>query len=148
MNQSTTEMKQILLLRSKIKKPFNLTVEGISMLPILHAGDTIAICRKDSYEIGDILVFFYKQNELLVHRLLKIEKNRYFCKGDNAFRLEDISEDQIIGAVLLESDPHKTSEFIDASYRINRIFRRCKYDAELTKQEPEYELYRKKYLED
>ncbi len=147
-NKSTLEAKKILLLRSKIKQPFHLTVKGISMLPIFHAGNTISVCRKDSYEIGDILVFFYKQNELLVHRLLKIEKNRYFCKGDNAFRLEDIAAEQILGAALLENDPHKTEEFINDSYRINRIFRNCKYNTELTKQDPEYRLYHKKYLED
>lgn len=147
MNQSILEAQKILLLRSKSKKPFNLTVAGISMLPILHEGDTISVCSKETYEIGDILVFFYKQNELLVHRLLKIEKGRYFCKGDNAFRLEDISAEQILGAVLLENDKHKTEEFINDSYRINRIFRNCKYNTELTRQEAEYQLYRKKYLE-
>lgn len=147
MNSSVMEIQKILLLRSKIKKPFNLIVAGISMLPILHEGDTVSVCRKDSYEIGDILVFFYKQNELLVHRLLKIEKDRYFCKGDNAFRLEDISDEQILGAVLLENDLHKTEEFINDSYRINRIFRSYKYNIELTKQDPEYRLYQNKYLE-
>lgn len=147
MNLSFQKQKEMLLFRSKIKRPFELTVSGVSMLPVLHEGDTISVCRKDSYEIGDILVFFYKQEELLVHRLLKIEKGRYFCKGDNSFRLEDISEDQILGSVLLENDPHRTEEFIEASYRINRLFRSCKYDAELTKKHEEYTQYCKKYLE-
>lgn len=147
MNHPDLEIQRILFLRSKIKKPFELTVAGISMLPILHEGDTITVCRKDFYEIGDILVFFYKQNELLVHRLLKIEKKRYYCKGDNAFRLEDISEEQILGAILLENDPHHTMEFVCDSYQINRIFRKLKYNVEMAKQSTEYELYRKKYLE-
>ena len=144
MNSSISEMQKILLLRSKIKKPLNLIVSGTSMLPILHDGDIVL----DNYEIGDILVFFYKQNELLVHRLLKIEKDRYLCKGDNAFRLEDISKEEILGAVLLENDKHKSEEFINDSYRINRIFRSCKYNTELTKQEAEYQHYRKKYFDD
>ncbi len=89
MNQHDLKIQKILMFRSRIKKPFRLSVAGNSMLPILHAGDSILVCRKDIYEEGDILVFFYKQNELLVHRLLKIKNGRYFCKGDNAFRLED-----------------------------------------------------------
>ena len=53
-----------------------LTVTGSSMEPVLHHGDTITVQNKESYEIGDILVFLYKHQELLVHRLLKIEKGR------------------------------------------------------------------------
>lgn len=147
MNLPVSGIKSVLLLRAKSGKPFDLTVSGVSMLPVLHENDTISICRKDRYEIGDILVFFYKQDELLVHRLLKIEGDRYFCKGDNAFRLEDITEEQILGAVLLENDPHRSAEFIADSYKINRLFRKCGYDTEKVKQEPEYRLYRKKYLE-
>lgn len=147
MNLPISGIKSVLLLRAKSRKPFELTVSGVSMLPVLHDGDTITVCRKDCYEIGDIMAFFYKQDELLVHRLLKIEGDRYFCKGDNAFRLEDICEEQILGAVLFENDPHRNAEFIADSYGINRLFRRCGYDAEKAKKEPEYRLYRKKYLE-
>lgn len=147
MNQSVPEALNVLMLRSRIRKPFNLTVSGVSMLPVLHAGDIISVCRKDTYEIGDILVFIYKNNDLLVHRLLKIEKDRYFCKGDNSFRLEDISSNQIVGAVQLENDPHRTAEFANDSYRINRIFINNKYDISITKQDPEYHRYHKKYLE-
>lgn len=63
--------KQLLLLRAKVKKPFELSVDGISMLPILHPDDSIKVCAKDEYTVGDILVFFYKDDSLLVHRLLK-----------------------------------------------------------------------------
>lgn len=147
MNQSVPEAINILMLRSRIPKPFNLIVSGVSMLPVLQAGDIISVCRQDIYEIGDILVFVYKNNDLLVHRLLKIEKDRYFCKGDNSFRLEDVSANQIIGAVQLSNDPHDTVEFVNDSYQINRIFRSNKYDILATKQTPEYHRYHKKYLE-
>lgn len=146
MNQHDLKIQKILMIRSKIKKPFRLSVAGNSMLPILHAGDSILVRRKDIYEEGEILVFFYKQNELLFHRLLKIKNGRYFCKGDNAFRLEDISAEQILGAVLLENDPHKTSEFINDSYNISLIFKSFRYDTVLTKQKVEYQVFHEKYL--
>ncbi len=84
--------KQLLILQSKRKQPFKLTIEGTSMLPVLHPGNCISICAKEDYIVGDILVFFYKNDTLLVHRLLKIENGRYFCKGDNSFRLEDVEK--------------------------------------------------------
>lgn len=129
--------KQFLIFKSKIKQFFEITVYGANMLPILHPGDRIKICAKDDYTIGDILVFLYKNDILLVHRLLKIENGRYFCKGDNSFRMEDIEKDAILGTVMQSSDVNDTSEFIAASYTINQVFRRCGYDIKKTKLTPE-----------
>ena len=143
---NTLSTKKFLILRSKIKQPFELTVEGTSMLPILHPEDRIQVCAKDDYITGDILVFFYKNDILLVHRLLKIENGRYFCKGDNSFRLEDIKKDAILGVVTQVSDENNTPEFISASYSINRVFRRCGYDVAKTKLTPEYKSFLEKHL--
>ncbi len=141
------EALECLKLRAKIKKPFSLTVAGTSMFPLIREGESISICRKDAYDIGDILVFIYPQDRLIVHRLLKIQGDRYFCKGDNCYELEEIGFDQIIGAVLLEDDPHHTAEFVRDSYHINCIFRECDHDIGKTKQTEEYQAYYKKYLE-
>lgn len=138
--------KQLLILQSKRKQPFKLTIEGTSMLPVLHPGNCISICAKEDYIVGDILVFFYKNDTLLVHRLLKIENGRYFCKGDNSFRLEDVEKNAILGAVIQISDENNTPGFIAASYEINRVFRRCGYDVEKTKLTHKYATYSKNHL--
>lgn len=143
---SNLSNKDFLLLRAKIPRPFPLTVEGTSMLPILHPGDIVNVCAKENYSVGDILVFFYKEDALLVHRLLKVENGRYFCKGDHSFRLEDMEKKDIVGTVLLESDPNNTPEFLAASMAVHRIFRKCGYNAEITKLTPEYAEYANKYL--
>jgi len=131
----------------RAKHGVELTVTGISMEPVLHHGDTITVQKKETYEIGDILVFLYKYQELLVHRLLKIENGRYFCKGDNSFRLEDMDASQIIGAVRLDSDPHRGDEFIEASLEISRIFRRSGFQHEATMETEAYKNYKTRYLE-
>ncbi len=138
---------ELLALRSKIKKPFSLQVQGHSMEPILTAGQIIQVCRKDAYEIGDILVFQYK-NGILVHRLLKIEQGRYFCKGDHAFRCEDLTEADIFGAVLLEEDRHRHCLFYEASMAVHRVFRKSGYDIEKTKKSKEYQQFQYYYLEE
>lgn len=143
---NTLSTKKLLIFKSKIKQPFELTVEGTSMLPILHPGQRIKVCAKDDYSIGDILLFFYKNDILLVHRLLKIENGRYFCKGDNSFRLEDVEKSAILGAVIQIKDVNNTPEFISASYTINRVFRCCGYDIEKTRLTPEYTAYWQNYL--
>jgi len=139
-------LKQLLLFRSKQHRPFEIIVNGTSMQPILSHGQKITICGRDEYSVGDILVFFYKNDSLLVHRLLKIHNERYFCKGDNSFRLEDIERENIVGAVILEFDANNTSEFISDSYLINRIIRNNGYDIAKTKRTLEYIAYEMKYL--
>lgn len=122
-------------------------VYGNSMYPIIKDNDTIKIQKREQYNVGDIIVFGYKNNALLVHRLLKINGDVYFCKGDNAFRLEDIVYDDIVGYVAEDSDNNNTEEFVFASLAMNKIFRKHGYDIALTMKTQEYKLYREKYLE-
>ena len=127
----------------KIKGEANITVTGIRMNPTLCEGDVITIRKYDDYEIGRILVFTYKNGELLVHRLLK-KDDRYYCKGDNAFRLEDIEYHQILGQVVTANGNTVVSWpkwKADLSYQINREFYRCRYDVEKTKESNIYKFY-------
>lgn len=137
---------KLLSIYSKDKESFTITVSGSSMLPILNEGDIVTVNKKSVYEVGDILVFAYKNDKVIAHRLIKIERDRYYCKGDNSFRVEDISFDQIFGAVIINDDPHKTNEFIIDSYKINKVFRQCKYDKALTMASMEYREYCHNYL--
>jgi PqqD family protein of HPr-rel-A system len=124
----------------------DITVTGVSMEPSLCEGDVVTIRRAESYEKGDILVFCYKNNELLIHRLLRIKDQRYFCKGDNAFRLEDILYEQIFGKVVKingEDLPSVTTQQIELSYMVNRAFRKNGYQVDKTKKSGIYRFYQK-----
>ncbi|MBQ8388601.1 MAG: PqqD family peptide modification chaperone [Clostridia bacterium] len=121
----------------------DITVVGISMEPLLKEGDIIRIEKASNYVIGDILVFTYK-GELLVHRLIKAEKNKFFCKGDNSFRLEDIEKEGILGKVTLlngEELPPMPEWLPALSYLINRICRKSGYSKERTVSASEYKFY-------
>ena len=113
------------------------------MEPTLIEGDLITIIKSDNYTIGDILVFDYKNEGLLVHRLLKTS-NRYFCKGDNSFRLEDMPAENIIGKVTaVNGVPIAVWQKwkMDLSYAVNRSFVKSKYDITNTMQTDIYKLY-------
>lgn len=120
-----------------------ITISGISMQPTLQEGDTVTIKAYATYEPSDILVYFYKNEGLLIHRLLK-KDTRYYCKGDNAFRLEDISLENIIGKVTTVNGqplaPWPTWK-TELSYAVNRQFFRCHYDITKTKRTDIYRLY-------
>lgn len=138
-------MTNILNVLMKYKGSCDITIKGTSMEPILHDGESYTLIRQEKYTVGDILVYEYKNEGLLAHRLLKIEQNRYFCKGDNSFRQEDITQDQIIGKIEIV-DPNNTPEFIEASYKISKLFRKCRYNYEEIIKQDEYIEYRRKYL--
>lgn len=121
-------------------------ISGNSMAPILSDNEVVSIKKKRNYMPGDILVFRYKMNVLLAHRLLIVKNNQYYCKGDNSFRIEDISYDQIIGVVLLDYDKNNNTEFIHSSFKIGQLFRKCKYDEDLILSTEEYKSYSAKYL--
>ena len=127
----------------KTKGQAELTVTGTSMEPTLIEGDLITIIKCNNYTIGDILVFDYKNEGLLVHRLLKTSI-RYFCKGDNSFRLEDMPAEKIIGKVTaVNGVPIAVWQKwkMDLSYAVNRSFVKSKYDITNTMQTDIYKLY-------
>lgn len=137
---------KVLMLMIKKQGFIQLSVKGMSMFPILKSGDIITVRRKQPYSIGDILVFSYNNEQILVHRLLKIDGNIYFCKGDNSFRLEMVRENNIIGSVILLYDKNNNSDFVIDSYAIYRLFCKNEFDSQKTMLSAKYINYRNKYL--
>lgn len=136
-------LQKILFANLRTGREMTITVTGVSMEPTMREGDSVTVRRADTYDVGDVLVFLYK-GELLVHRLLKIENGKYFCKGDNAFRLEDMPIESIAGKVMLHnSAPPKSFPACTCrlSYLVNREFRKNQYNIEKTKQSGIYRFY-------
>ena len=92
------------LLRSLQGKPFPVSVHGISMNPTLWQGDEVLVQRFSSYTPGDILVYDYGKEGLLIHCFLYLKHGLYHCRGDNTVRIERIAHKRIIGKVLSFSD--------------------------------------------
>ena len=127
----------------KSKGQAEITVMGISMNPTLFEGDKVIIKKSNEYIIGDIIVFNYKNEGILIHRLLKYD-GRYFCKGDNAFRLEDIEYNKIIGkAVLVNNTTIQPWDDwkVRLSYSLNREFVKLRYNMDKIKKSNIYRIY-------
>lgn len=134
------------LLKRKLDREASVQIHvyGDSMHPILIEYDKICVAKSDSYCVGDILVFQYAQYELLVHRLLQIKDGRYYCKGDNSFRLEVVQLTNIYGKVMSicrnGNDvllPEVNNAFINHSLQVGNEFERCGNDIKST------ELYKR-----
>ena len=140
---------KIFLFQSKINKQLTATVVGASMYPTLKEGDKLTISRYDDYETGDILVYLYKHDELLVHRLVKKENNIYYCKGDNCYRLEDVEYNKIVGKVIKVNgcdNIFTTDGITESSYAIHKLLAKLDYNIPLLRTTKEYKNYEEKYL--
>ncbi len=70
-----------------------------SMAPELYVDDLIII-KEDSYKENDIITF-QSENSLVTHRIIKIEGNKFYTKGDsNNVDDEPVSLSQIQGKVV------------------------------------------------
>jgi len=121
-----------------------MTVEGISMYPTLKKGDQVLVVGSKTYNVGEIIVYTFEDRGILIHRILRLEGNKLFCKGDNAYRLEQISEKNIIGKVTAVNGlPIQKWPFwkTQLSYKINRIYYTSNFDVQYTKSSETYKLF-------
>jgi len=79
------------------------TACGYSMYPSIKNGDLLVVAKKGSPyydpEIGDILVYRYK-NFYVAHRLIRVDGDIYFLKGDNNDYVEKVKEENVVGEVI------------------------------------------------
>lgn len=77
---------------------------GGSMHPFIHSGDKIVISPIDARSIrtGDVLTFVHNpRGRVMAHRVIKIETDKFLCKGDNSAYQADglIGFDDVLGRV-------------------------------------------------
>jgi len=62
-------------------------IHGWSMYPTINDGDIILCVKMPTYNVGDIVVYKprWAQGILVAHRIVYIEGDFYYMKGDNTF---------------------------------------------------------------
>lgn len=122
-------------------------VMGDSMYPVIHQQDVAIVEAVGEYDVGDIIVYQY-EGEMLVHRIIKKTATTYFCKGDNAFRLEKIEDTDVVGKVckLFRSGKRipllkVNNQFIEMSYKIHMLYLKNKFDKNIVKGMKIYKNY-------
>jgi signal peptidase I len=80
---------------------FRLKVTGTSMSPFLKQEDRVFVQREalKNLAIGDVLVIL-RDNDFVTHRLVRIDRDQYYCKGDNTHIPDPaVSGEQVFGKV-------------------------------------------------
>ena len=125
------------------------------MYPAILQNDKVFISKKDDYDAGAILVYVYRSEQYLIHRLLRCINNRYYCKGDNSFRLEKVEKQDVLGQVefILRNNhiiipKYVTPEFIQHSFKIGLEFLRDGFNRDNIQNSDIYIKYKYLYLGD
>ena len=88
---------------------------GYSMYPLIkQREDILHIVKTDSYKKGDIILYKSNVDHYVLHRILKIKKDKIICAGDyNYFKDQPITKEQVLG--LLTEIKKKDGTVIDLS---------------------------------
>ena len=85
------------------------------MYPLIkQREDVLRIVKADNYKKGDIVLYKSEIDHYVLHRILKIKKDKIILAGDyNYFKDKPISKDMILG--VLRSITKKDGKIIDLS---------------------------------
>ena len=88
---------------------------GYSMYPLIkEREDVLRIVKSDTYKKGDIVLYKSEIDHYVLHRILKIKKDKVILAGDyNYFKDKPITKDKILG--VLRSITKKDGKIIDLS---------------------------------
>ena len=75
---------------------------GYSMYPLIkEREDILHIIKTDDYKKGDIILFKSNIDHYVLHRILKIKKDKIITAGDyNYFKDQPIKKEQILGKLI------------------------------------------------
>lgn len=86
---------------------------GSSMMPLIRQNKDLLVIRKKTSERlkkGDIPLY-KRENNYVLHRIIKVTKTGYICCGDNRYSREyDVVDDMIIGVL---SEIVRNGEVVD-----------------------------------
>ncbi len=75
---------------------------GYSMYPLIkEREDILHIVTSNTFQKGDIILFKSKEEHYVLHRILKIKKDKIITAGDyNYFKDQPITQEQILGRLI------------------------------------------------
>ena len=88
---------------------------GYSMYPLIRQReDILHIIKTSDYKRGDIILYKSNVDHYVLHRILRIKKDKIICAGDyNYFKDQPITSNQVLGKLI--SIKKKDGKEIDLS---------------------------------
>jgi len=98
-------------------------VRGVSMWPLLNQKNTTVYIEKSNlYNKYDAILFMRQNKDMILHRILKVEKDYFLVCGDNQAYLEKVYPTQIKGKLKEYYKNGKTKQLRGFLYQ---VYLRC-----------------------
>ena len=103
--------------------------KGTSMMPLLRQDrDLFTVVRKSRDRCRKYDIVLYKdKDEYILHRIIKVVPDGYIIRGDNTYRKEFRSDNQILGVVTGVIRDGKEISVTDPGYRLYSVLRNVSY---------------------
>ena len=102
---------------------YSAPVHGTRMYPLLiDHKDSVYITFPTKLKKYDVVLFRRNTNQLVLHRILKINGNKVTMCGDNEFRKEIINKSQIIGKMSEFSHNSKITKVTSLKFKFYSRF--------------------------
>lgn len=99
--------------------PVATQTSGVSMEPLLYDHDTCAIIVRPDHELrpGELPIYLRPDGIYVIHRVIRVDKEHYYTRGDNCIRYEKIPKDWVQGVVIEIIRKGKHIRVTDCSYQ-------------------------------
>ena len=92
---------------------------GVSMLPMLHQNRDIVVIVPPEGRLKKYDVALYKRgSSYILHRIIGIQDEEYFIRGDNTYRMEHVPLELVIGVLTGFVRNGKSYTVEDTGYQI------------------------------
>ena len=93
-------------LKHNLERSIKIEIASNSMFPTLRRGDTAFVFNSHDYEVGDIIAYAHLENSITVHRIIRINDNLIYTKGDNNLEEDNyyLTQKDIIGKVRIKEN--------------------------------------------
>ncbi len=95
MSEVTTSVEKLL----RNGEVVGISTKGNSMLPLMKGGKTQVIVEPVNRElsIGEMPVYMRKDGAYILHRVVDMDENYYYIRGDNCVTLERVPKGNVLG---------------------------------------------------
>lgn len=100
-------------------KPTMLITHGSSMEPLLYDTSTTVVAVRCEGDLlpGDLPLYKRPNGQYVLHRIIRVEDDAYYIRGDNQTGLERVPKTWVLGVVTAISRKGKEYSVTDTSYR-------------------------------
>ena len=112
----------VILLQLQNGGKANLVVTGVSMKPMLTEGrDTVILMPITADPVaGDIVLYRRDNGKFVLHRIIRVTPEGYLISGDNQYKLEDVSRQQMLAVVSAFVRKGRSHTLREPGYRLYR----------------------------